>query len=239
MTIRVKLITAFVIILVLMIFLGISAYLSLDRMERSAAAAMRQVELAHFFNQKKEEHLDWVDDLRSTIFQRTEFKGQLDPRQCKFGRWYYENIESPEFDRASPLLRDKLLALEKPHRDLHDSAGRIIEFLAKGRDGDRAQALSIFNMETQRIINEMGRLLDEIGAIYNGEKESILLYMESQSLSVRRLLVGTILASIIVAGVITFFLSRAIIKPLVQMISTAEQIAEGDLSNGRFAALIR
>ena len=72
-----------------------------------------------FLNDILLSHMRWLDELKLAVENHFTFKGQTDPRLCKYGSWYY-NAEI-----GDPKLRDILQQAEKTHREMHLTAGRI------------------------------------------------------------------------------------------------------------------
>ncbi|MCB2225292.1 MAG: CZB domain-containing protein [Desulfarculaceae bacterium] len=88
-------------------------------------------------------HLIWTGQLKQAVENRTPFRGELDPRKCAYGKWYYNA------SIAAPKLKDILGRAEGVHQETHQVAARINALLAKGGDSlglaeqmHQAQALS-------------------------------------------------------------------------------------------------
>ncbi|MCF8032091.1 MAG: CZB domain-containing protein [Desulfarculaceae bacterium] len=71
-------------------------------------------------------HLLWLDRLKNSVENRTPFRGEIDPRRCTYGRWYY-NITIQD-----PKLRDILRPAEGLHQEMHQEAARVNQLIAKG-----------------------------------------------------------------------------------------------------------
>jgi len=74
-------------------------------------------------------HLLWLDQLEKAVKKRVPFQGELDPRQCDYGRYYYG------LSLKDPKLKDLLRQAEEPHQELHRSAEQINLLLGKPDSG--------------------------------------------------------------------------------------------------------
>ncbi len=125
MNIKNKLLISFGAILVLMVVMGIVAYTRVDSMERENLEIVRKMELIHHFAERKIDHLTWLNKLTDSIYRGVAFEGQLDHTRCNLGSWYYAYLESEEFSSSSETVQQYLLALEEPHKLMHQSAAKI------------------------------------------------------------------------------------------------------------------
>ena len=62
-------------------------------------------------------HYEWVDALRETARKGVKFEGELDPKECVFGKWYYSDARKHAEEMVpelKPIFAAKLLAGEMP-----------------------------------------------------------------------------------------------------------------------------
>jgi methyl-accepting chemotaxis protein len=68
-------------------------------------------------------HEAYVAKLSRAMRDNIEFKGILDPKECKFGKWYYKFITTTQYkNNLSSDLKDKFSKMEIAHRSLHNIA---------------------------------------------------------------------------------------------------------------------
>ncbi|MEW6238001.1 MAG: methyl-accepting chemotaxis protein [Candidatus Omnitrophota bacterium] len=72
------------------------------------------------------DHLKWAEQVANFIQNENsaELKVQTDPRLCAFGKWYHGE-ERTRAEELIPALKPILASIEKPHKDLHESAIEI------------------------------------------------------------------------------------------------------------------
>lgn len=78
------------------------------------------------FTQRVVDHLKWAEKVGAylTDTEVDELDVQLDPHKCAFGKWYYGQGRT-EAERLVPELRQHMVAVEAPHKHLHESAESI------------------------------------------------------------------------------------------------------------------
>lgn len=118
------------------------------------------IELEKFFEQKENDHLNWLLDLQKVWTENGEaFSSTTDPAKCSFGQWYHEFLDSNEFANLPKEMQNELNAIEEPHKKLHESANNILALtnsygLIVDEDSkDIAQ--QIYDTQTQVYANEV------------------------------------------------------------------------------------
>jgi len=81
--------------------------------------------MSKFMVEKEVDHLKWVNALSEVFTMDREFEKQLDPHKCGFGKWYYEFVNSEEYANLPESEKQTIMAMEEPHRLLHNSAAKI------------------------------------------------------------------------------------------------------------------
>jgi len=135
------------------------------RLHRSAetiAARYRAADRAagNILRDTKSAHLNWTHAVKDAFIAHDPqliAALQMDPRQCRFGVWYYG--EAAEL-RARDREFDRILgAIEQPHDRLHRSAEDI---LAAARAGDWAEAQRIYGAVTAPAAEAVLAGIDEL-----------------------------------------------------------------------------
>lgn len=76
--------------------------------------------------QKEVDHLNWIGKVNALLTDAkiTTLEVQTDDHKCGFGKWLYGNGRE-EAEQLVPSLAPLLKEIEKPHRELHNSAMEI------------------------------------------------------------------------------------------------------------------
>lgn len=72
------------------------------------------------------DHLNWAKQVNALLTDASvqELSVQTNPRECKFGKWYYSD-ERRGAEQAIPALKELFAQIEEPHNHLHESAVEI------------------------------------------------------------------------------------------------------------------
>ena len=111
----------------LLILIGSVSYYMLAGVVRSNDEAIENMEMIIQALETEVDHLSWTNELAGTFILEEQFEGELDYTQCNFGQWFYETIESEEFENTPEEFQSIFLALEDPHIELHNSASEIVD----------------------------------------------------------------------------------------------------------------
>ena len=107
---------------IVLLMLTICAVVTVNRSVKYAKAT----NITESMLKKEVEHFKWTGDLQKLFIQNLEkFKIQTDHTKCNFGSWYYGFIKSKDFNLLTKDLKEKILEIEKPHKELHKSAVEI------------------------------------------------------------------------------------------------------------------
>ncbi|MDD4730859.1 MAG: methyl-accepting chemotaxis protein [Desulfovibrio sp.] len=80
------------------------------------------------FVQRIVDHLKWAEQVNELITNRdvSELTAETDPHKCAFGRWYYGEGRV-QAEKLVPQIAPLMEAIERPHRELHESAAAIAD----------------------------------------------------------------------------------------------------------------
>ena len=105
-----------------------------------------------FLNQVMLDHLLWLNQLKRAVENRTPFRGELDPRLCAYGHWYYN---SPIKD---PKLKSILQRGEGIHQELHHLAETINSIITTRPDSlALAETLQRAQEASERLLQILGQ----------------------------------------------------------------------------------
>lgn len=79
------------------------------------------------FLRRRQDHVDWVAELRASVEEGRPFRKTTDPHACAFGRWY------DAFRAPDPVLALQLRAFDAPHRRIHAIGAEVVADVAAGR----------------------------------------------------------------------------------------------------------
>ncbi len=116
-----KIVFSFLIIVFLIILLGGVTYNSFIKMERLSDELTQTLMLDMFLDETMGSHRKWINDLAHFLLLGRDFEGELNPRFCDFGEWYYS------FEPPDERIRKVHKEIEKPHRLLHQTAKEIVK----------------------------------------------------------------------------------------------------------------
>lgn len=110
-------------------------------------------EMLDMLDQREKDHLDWLNELKSSVEEKREFTLTTDPHLCKFGQWYY----SYEPDNAA--IENLLPKFEQPHNKIHKTA----EFVRKAQKEENFElAFEIIENTKNKELAQMKTLFKEL-----------------------------------------------------------------------------
>ncbi|MGV1099071.1 methyl-accepting chemotaxis protein [Thiovibrio sp. JS02] len=133
MTIAKKITAGFAVILALLVVIVTANYFGVGRIVGNAEDVILGNKLDGLLAQKEVDHLNWVSGVNALLNDDnvTELHVETDHTQCGFGKWLYGE-ERQRAEILVPSIAPLLKSIEKPHKDLHDSASAIKEVFVQG-----------------------------------------------------------------------------------------------------------
>lgn len=107
-------------------------------------------ELSSLFGELKQDHVDWVDALKDSLENGSQFSKTLDPHMCRLGKWI-DNFTAYD-DRVAEVLN----GLVSYHKQLHLKGADICEI----KDEDADEAKRMFDVEISEIYSHTKGALD-------------------------------------------------------------------------------
>jgi len=198
-------------------------YTRISNLAFLAKVAKDATELDLFMVERLVDHMAWANELQASAMTLTEFKGQLDPRRCRFGEWLYSDAVRTE--TTDPHLTQLLSQVEGKHAALHASAKAVTDAV---RARDKARAEALFTTETANALQAMTGLLKELRARYDAirveQAGRASADLEQQALYGTRLVAAISLAGLVAGLVIAFLTTRGIGRMLTAVV---DQLSEG------------
>lgn len=135
-----------------------------------------QAEYADFrdmLQERKEDHIHWVEELEKSIAKGTEFKLATDPHQCAFGRWY------DHFTSDSEMVNFHLQKIDQPHKALHASAKAVQDCAQQHDLCKRKECLKIsLERAKDKYMPEVVKLLEEAKMVFHREYQELVVVLE-------------------------------------------------------------
>ncbi len=121
-------------------------------------------EFMKMLQQRKQDHIDWVNELVASVDEDRTFRLTNDPTQCAFGKWYHsykaENISMAIY----------LAQFDHPHRTIHSIADKVKDFISRN---DVKLAKKLINDTKNSELRTIIDLFDNIGSILTESNREI------------------------------------------------------------------
>ena len=233
--IRTKLLSGFGLILLIMVVMGVSAYFMIGAMNDFQEEVEGSMEQNNFIAEKEIDHLVWTNSLADTVILGQEFTGGLDPTKCSFGQWYYDFIESEEFEQLPQETKELINSMEEPHKDLHGSAQEIVSINREyGTDTEQGKELAtqVYNNQTQKYLSKLQGYLREYKAFLSNNKEVAVNKADQKLNNTYQVIIVLTGVSLVIGIIIALLINRSITKPINQVVDFLKSLAEsgGDLT---------
>lgn len=109
--------------------------------------------LIEMLDQRKQDHIDWVEALESSLNSGSEFTHAKDSHQCAFGHWY------DHYHTNDDELRAIMAQFNEPHKRIHSLAETLLS-MTKNED-KIDEALRILNDERHSTLKQLFRLFGQ------------------------------------------------------------------------------
>ncbi|WP_022666471.1 methyl-accepting chemotaxis protein [Desulfospira joergensenii] len=136
LTIGKKIITGFGVVILLLMILGGLSFTGVGGIVDNAEEVIDGNKLDGNLAQKEVDHLNWVNKVNGLLTDKNIVKldVETDDHKCGFGKWLYgEGREQAE--TLVPSLAPLFKEIEKPHKQLHDSAVAIGKVFNQADEG--------------------------------------------------------------------------------------------------------
>lgn len=130
---------------------------------------------------RKQDHIEWVNELERSIKAEEPFTLATDPHCCKFGQWY------DNFHTENSTVQFVLHKIDEPHRLLHQAAVEVQNCAGQCESCTRAECLkSILDRAKEEYMPEILSLLDETKEIFKSHiyHEMVLVLNGSEHIGV-------------------------------------------------------
>ncbi|MCA9400442.1 MAG: methyl-accepting chemotaxis protein, partial [Candidatus Omnitrophica bacterium] len=217
-SIKWKLICSFTILILFMISIGVTSLLKCRQV-------IETMELADFMVHKELDHYKWIGEVKEAFIHKAdEISVETDSSKCGLGKWYYKFVQSPVFFKLPKGIQDNLLAMEKPHKELHESVIHMNQLLANKADPQsRAAALKLMNTKTEVVLED---LLEHFNKVLDG-MDKVIVDVEH---TLRLTIVISIVVSVVIAIILAMVILSGVVKPTQELSEVMRKIAQGDFT---------
>lgn len=119
---------------------------------------------------RRQDHIDWMAALETSIRNGTAFTKARDPHECAFGKWYYGY-------RAQDKRLSVLLAgFEQPHAHIHGLADQL---LGMAEAGKRDEAIARIEAAKLTTLSNLLDLFDNTGQLLGALQRRIAIILEN------------------------------------------------------------
>ncbi len=165
------------------------------------------------------DHLNWSNKLDKETRSGVELSIQKDHTKCAFGSWYYGNARK-EVETLFPQLKEKLTAIDEPHKNLHATSQKIHVLLKEGKKED---AIAIFESESK---SHLAAVQGALGAVRASLNEEVKKYGENSDKIADRVLSTLVIGSLIIfifGSIIATVTTRSVKNGVISAITTITQ----------------
>ncbi len=119
---------------------------------------------------RKQDHINWVNELDRCIENGEQFKLATDPHKCAFGKWFYS------YKPENNTIGFHIKKIEEPHRLLHEAAEEYNNCNKDHANCQREECLKdVLQRVKEEYMPEVVRILDDsISVLKNNLKEMII-----------------------------------------------------------------
>lgn len=180
-----------------------------------------------FLLERQIEHMDWALNLQNYIITQsvTDFAIEVDPTKCNLGLW----LASDDYQETISYSRELaaiLGAVHKPHQELHESAVRIRDHLARG---DVDSARNVYETVTKANLTLIATSLGQARNFLSQITEQINVDAQRNARSSLFSSYTILGIAIVISILVSLFMTNNITRPLAILQKAVAKIGEGDL----------
>ncbi|MGM0470834.1 MAG: methyl-accepting chemotaxis protein, partial [Bacillota bacterium] len=233
LTLRQKLLGGFGVVLVLMVILGVASFYGLNNVQDVNKEVEDILAEQTFIKQAEIDHLHWVSLLADSLLEEQRFSGELNHRECGFGSWYFNFLNSERFKNLPTQIRMVLKDIEGPHHQLHESANKIRKIKTQyGSDSQQGKnlALEVYRQETLSSLAKVRSSFDEYQEYLKSEKSRAIAKREGYVSLMKSSGTILIIVAILIGLGVGLLISKQITDSVLAAKDFAQSIAAGRLN---------
>ncbi|USN98244.1 MAG: chemotaxis protein CheW [Phycisphaeraceae bacterium] len=137
-------------------------------------------EVIELLDSRRTDHINWLNELESSVREQRAFTLTTDPHACKFGVWYDalmgDEAKLNAFTNGNLALRAVLEEFADPHAQIHQLAVEVTGLVGEGRAPD---ALAHIVETRETVLGSMVRLFDRAKQITAELRQPLVVVVES------------------------------------------------------------
>ncbi len=126
-------------------------------------------ELKKVMEVRKQDHINWLNELEASVIEDRDFKLTTDPHVCAFGKWY------DSFKTNDMVLNYLLKKFDTPHKQVHAVGTEVRKLVDQGKHD---KAFDVINKAKQRELKKMINLLNSFCNEYSETKRELVIAIE-------------------------------------------------------------
>lgn len=135
--------------------------------------AQEYQEFSAMIDERKRDHITWVETLRVCCREHTPFQLSKDPHRCKLGIW------RDRYQTGSAVVAHQLDQLDEPHRILHELAHEVDDRKDGGAQGESEYTARILRRMDTELVPRILSVLDEMKTVFqNTEYREMVLVLQ-------------------------------------------------------------
>ncbi|MGB4439918.1 MAG: chemotaxis protein CheW [Sedimentibacter sp.] len=134
-------------------------------------------EFTKMIDDRKQDHIHWVDEFEHSIDNEEEFKLTTDPHKCALGKWYDNYTTDVE------TIKFQLKKLDEPHKKIHQAALDVQNCPKDCENCNREKCLKTILKETkEKNMPYLLGLLDQVKELFKLHfKEMVIVFEDDNS----------------------------------------------------------
>jgi len=130
--------------------------------------------LIQLFNEREQDHHEWLNALENSIVNGDPFIKAKDPRKCAFGVW------RNNFSSRDETLMDIISDFDQPHNRIHKLADQLLDMRISG---ETDKALKILNVERDITMKRLSKHFNHAREHIHDSSRAVLLYLTEDGIT--------------------------------------------------------
>lgn len=139
------------------------------------AAEDEILEFERLMDQRKQDHMTWLETLKDSIVNNKPFSLTTDHHACAFGKWY-DNFHTDDTNLMFILAK-----FDEPHKAIHRVGIDACNLAARG---NREGAMKLIERTNDTILHRMIDLFEQVKEAYRESKKEILVVFGDNARSI-------------------------------------------------------
>ncbi len=224
--IKLKLATTFSLGVCILVATSAIGILLMEKVNSTAMLSLDKAFYAESFLDKEIAHMNWTDQLKQYISNKspTKLTLQVDGHKCGFGQWYY-SADVKKLLTLMPDMAEQVKNIEEPHLALHATAP-IIEKLMQ--EGNVAKAEELYNNDAARYSKQVISILSAMAktAHQQAATDEGTFVSAARTAQIISLAVCAVFAVVALGG--GLLMARNLSVPLLKIADMGRRVTAGD-----------